>query len=180
MVSLPVVPPLLVAVALSALLLAAAASERVDAALKRTARVAFGRFVDEGAIERQRLLQSAYVAETYGTYAATTYLYAVVLAVVGGFVVVHAFGPEGEVVGRSEYLPAGKLRDLTIRLDREVPEGTTVYVVPHLDTNGDREFDYAGGGVDRLYPPNREAVVAQVRLPADASHPEFSRRAQAT
>ena len=70
MVSPIVVLPAVVAVPFVALLVAAGASESVNRTFARVARVLFRNRLDEGRRERKRLLQSAYVAETYRTYAA--------------------------------------------------------------------------------------------------------------
>jgi flagellar protein FlaJ len=82
----------------------------------------------------------------------------------GGYIVLHARSPTGEVVGRSEYLPPGKSTDVTIELDKDIGEETEIFAVPHRDTNDNREFEYAGGSVDRVYPPGREAVTAAARI----------------
>jgi flagellar protein FlaJ len=79
----------------------------------------------------------------------------------GGYLVVRRASVEGEIIGRSEYLPAGKSRNVEVRFDEELPDGTRIVVVPHLDTNDNREFEYDGGEVDRVYPPSIEAVAAR-------------------
>ena len=82
----------------------------------------------------------------------------------GGFIVVHAYTAGGEVLGRTEYLPAGQSRDITVQFQGEVPDDATVVAVPHRDTNGNREFDYDGGEVDGYYPPGLESVRAEERI----------------
>ncbi|MFB6084742.1 MAG: type II secretion system F family protein [Halorientalis sp.] len=74
----------------------------------------------------------------------------------GGFVVVHRGDAEGEVIGVSEYLPAGTSKDVTIQLDREIDSDETVVLVPHMDTDDDRTYD-AGSETDTVYPPGVEA-----------------------
>ena len=78
--------PALFALGLGAVLIAAGSSDRVGKRVVRISRGVFGRFVDDDRIERKELLQSAYVPETYRAYAAKTYFYAVVFAVLGGIV----------------------------------------------------------------------------------------------
>ncbi|WP_246982003.1 type II secretion system F family protein [Halorientalis marina] len=92
MVSPIVILPALVAVPVVALLVAAGGSESVNRSFARIARVLFRNRLDEGRRERKRLLQSAYVAETYRTYAAKTYLYTVLLSVVGGIATAYVLG----------------------------------------------------------------------------------------
>ncbi|PSP82891.1 type II secretion system protein [Halobacteriales archaeon QS_1_68_17] len=70
----------------------------------------------------------------------------------GGYVVLRANGPEGQVIGRSEYLPPGATADFEIELDDPPDSEVTVVAVPHRDSDGDRQFEYAGGPVDPPYP----------------------------
>ncbi|WP_336003105.1 type II secretion system F family protein [Halorientalis halophila] len=96
MVSVLALLPALFALALGSLLLAAGSSTRVNRRLTRIARGTFGRFVDEDRLDREELLQAAYVPETYRAYAAKSYLYAVLFAVLGG--IVGGYGVAGFVV----------------------------------------------------------------------------------
>lgn len=82
----------------------------------------------------------------------------------GGYVVLHMYTPEGEVIGRSEYLEPGTHKDVKIRVDREPPDDTTVVAIPHLDTNDNQQFEYAGGETDRIYPPRIAAVKAEATM----------------
>jgi len=82
----------------------------------------------------------------------------------GGYLVVHENSVDGEVIGRSEYLPAGTSRDVEIALDREVSGGTTVVFVPHLDTNENEAFDSADSEVDRPYPPDAASNRAELQF----------------
>ncbi|MFB6142004.1 MAG: type II secretion system F family protein [Halorientalis sp.] len=85
----------------------------------------------------------------------------------GGFIVVHTNTPTGEVVGRSGYIPAGRSGNITIEFDQSVRDDTTIFAVPHRDTNDNRRFDYVGGGpeaTDGPYPPGREEVAARTRI----------------
>ena len=82
----------------------------------------------------------------------------------GGYVGLHLYDANGPVVGTSEYLPAGTSKGVMIQLDREIPDDATVVAVPHLDTDGDREFEFDGGELDRPYPPSDEANAARATV----------------
>ncbi|MFD1587607.1 type II secretion system F family protein [Halorientalis brevis] len=82
----------------------------------------------------------------------------------GGYVVLHLYTPTGDVIGRSQYLEPGTHDDVEIRVNRELPDDVTVVAVPHLDTNDNQQFDYAGGETDRIYPPRIEAVKAEAEI----------------
>ncbi|MFB6124469.1 MAG: type II secretion system F family protein [Halanaeroarchaeum sp.] len=78
--------PLVVVVALAALLGLTAISKRLDAAVSQVALGVFGSWVDARATvtrQQQQYLHSAHVGTTYRLYAARTFLYATVAAVVG-------------------------------------------------------------------------------------------------
>ncbi|MUV88761.1 type II secretion system protein [Halapricum sp. CBA1109] len=69
----------------------------------------------------------------------------------GGFVVLRQGGTDGEMLGHSEYLPAGTHTDVRIQLDRPPSRDlVTVYAVPHLDENDNEAFD--GNATDGAYP----------------------------
>ncbi|AQL41326.1 type II secretion system protein [Halorientalis sp. IM1011] len=74
----------------------------------------------------------------------------------GGFIVVHRGTPDGEVIGVSEYLPAGTSEDVTIQLDREIDGEETIVLIPHQDTDEDRTYD-ADNETDTVYPPSVDA-----------------------
>ncbi|MFB6178858.1 MAG: type II secretion system F family protein [Halorientalis sp.] len=82
----------------------------------------------------------------------------------GGYVVLHMYSPTGEVVGRSEYLAPGTHKNVKIRVNRELPNDVTVVAIPHLDTNDNKQYDYTGGKVDRIYPPRITAVKAETTI----------------
>ncbi|MFB6164827.1 MAG: type II secretion system F family protein [Haloarculaceae archaeon] len=84
MVGLLALLPLVVALGLFGVAAAARWSARVDRRVAHVARVTADRFVAPADHEREQLLQSAYVAEPYRTYATKTVLYAGVFAVAGG------------------------------------------------------------------------------------------------
>ncbi|EMA08983.1 PGF-CTERM protein/surface glycoprotein [Haloarcula vallismortis] len=65
----------------------------------------------------------------------------------GGFIVIHDSSllegeVEGSVIGSSEYLEAGSHEDITITLDEPMDENFTAIAMPHLDTNGNEEYDF--------------------------------------
>ncbi|MEF8782825.1 MAG: type II secretion system F family protein [Haloarculaceae archaeon] len=82
--------PSLVVVGATATWLAAKGDGRADRIASRFARVLFGRFVIKSA-ERKRVIESAYIGETYRSYASRTLLYTVLAfvagAIGGGYVV---------------------------------------------------------------------------------------------
>ena len=83
----------------------------------------------------------------------------------GGYVTIRARSVGGEVVGHTEYLPAGEHENVRIRLTSTYSEEMELYAVPHLDTDGDGRFGYTGGSVDDTYPTERTRIydVAQVQ-----------------
>jgi len=83
----------------------------------------------------------------------------------GGFVTLRVTSAEGEVVGHSEYLGPGTHRNVEIEFDRRVGDGLTLYAVPHLDTNGNERFDFAGdGSPDGTYPKERTRIYDSATL----------------
>ncbi len=91
----------------------------------------------------------------------------------GGFVVIQDETINSTVLGRSTYLPAGTHRDVTIQLSERIANGTTVYAVTHLDTNGNQAFDYSGppwsprvSEVDKPYSPlsNKAKPGIEIRI----------------
>jgi flagellar protein FlaJ len=89
----------------------------------------------------------------------------------GGFVILHEGEEEGEVIGRTEYLPPGTHKDVVVTLYDTPPDQFTVVAVPHLDTNDNQQFDYTGGEVDRTYPKGsyKVAVEADITYDPDAN-----------
>ncbi|WP_135662628.1 DUF7282 domain-containing protein [Halorhabdus rudnickae] len=81
----------------------------------------------------------------------------------GGFVVIHEGSADGPVVGHSAYLPPGQYDEVRIELDRSISSRTRLIAVPHLDSNGDRQFTIGNGNRDRPYtsggPVSVEATV---------------------
>ncbi|ELZ24526.1 type II secretion system protein [Halosimplex carlsbadense 2-9-1] len=84
--------PLLVALALAALIPLSSLHAGLDTLATRTARRYFGRYVPEEAPDRRNRLKEAYVDQTYRAYAAETYLVTVVAALAGAIVGVYVFG----------------------------------------------------------------------------------------
>ncbi|WP_123534602.1 type II secretion system F family protein [Halosimplex salinum] len=84
--------PLLVALGLVALLPLAPLHDGLRTQLTRAARRYFGRYVPDGAPDRRRRLQEAYVDQTYRAYAAETYLVTALTAAAGAIVGVYVFG----------------------------------------------------------------------------------------
>jgi flagellar protein FlaJ len=84
--------PLLVALALAALIPLSSVRPGLDTVATRTARRYFGRYVPEEAPDRRTRLKEAYVDKTYRAYAAETYLVTVVAALAGAIVGVYVFG----------------------------------------------------------------------------------------
>ncbi|MFB6207669.1 MAG: type II secretion system F family protein [Haloglomus sp.] len=82
----------------------------------------------------------------------------------GGYLVVRRGSVQGEVLGRSEYLPAGRSKNVRIEFGTDVPDGATIVIIPHLDTNDNQQYEYDGGKVDRPYPPSVAAVAARTKI----------------
>jgi flagellar protein FlaJ len=98
--------PLVVVTLLVVALLTASLHRRLRMRTTRLARWVFGRYVSENP-QRQRMLRAAYIDTTYRSYAARTYLYAIIFAVAGsaygaygvGFLVV-SLGTIGDVLSQ--------------------------------------------------------------------------------
>jgi len=84
--------PLVLAFALAGFVWLSATNRRVETALTRIARRYFGRYVSDEHPERTRQLRAAFVAETYRSYAAKTYLVTALAALVGSVVGVYVVG----------------------------------------------------------------------------------------
>ncbi len=72
----------------------------------------------------------------------------------GGWIVVYEDGINSSIIGRSAYLEPGEHRDVSIPVDRQITENRTVTVVPHRDTDNNRQFGYEGPP----YLPNADQV----------------------
>jgi len=83
----------------------------------------------------------------------------------GGFVVVHIDDRDGDVIGRTEYLPPGTHRNVVVTLDNPPDRSELdIVAVPHLDTNDNRQFDYAGNETDRPYPAGSYQVAVEATV----------------
>jgi len=78
----------------------------------------------------------------------------------GGFVALRVGSADGEVIGHSDYLAPGQHRDVQVSVDAPFSGERELYAVPHLDTDADREFDYApGSDADRTYPGESGSIA---------------------
>jgi len=82
----------------------------------------------------------------------------------GGYVVVRENTAQGEVIGHSRYLAAGSHEDVRVPIDDSIASFSTIYVAPHLDTDGDETYGFSGdlNGTDRPYPGG----LADISIPA--------------
>jgi len=92
----------------------------------------------------------------------------------GGFVVIHDSSllegeVEGSVVGNSDYLEAGSHDDITITLDEPMDENFTAIAMPHLDTNGNEEYDFPDA--DGPYTQNGSAVTDSANVTVSGEEP---------
>ncbi|WP_323190790.1 hypothetical protein [Halostella sp. PRR32] len=78
----------------------------------------------------------------------------------GGFVVLHEGSVDGEVIGVSEFRPAGEHNDFQIQLNQSIESDTTVVAVLHRDTNVNRVFDGVDASTDDAYTTNGEVVTS--------------------
>jgi flagellar protein FlaJ len=89
----------------------------------------------------------------------------------GGWIVVHdEDGINSTVLGRSAYLEPGKHQGVIIPLDKPVEENATVYVVPHQDTDNDKQFDYD----EPPYLPNTKQPDGPYKSQAAGAQPGIS------
>ncbi|QLD84448.1 PGF-CTERM sorting domain-containing protein [Natronomonas halophila] len=93
----------------------------------------------------------------------------------GGFVTIH----DGSVLdgavfdsvrGTSEYLEAGQHSDIEVSLDSSYEEDGTAVAMPHLDTNGNEEYDFVSseGESDGPYTADGSAVVDDASLTVES------------
>lgn len=90
----------------------------------------------------------------------------VTLAGVPGFVAVHSSVSDdlGPVIGSSSKLPPGTNRNVTVRLARPLVASIAhVYVMVHLDTDGNDTFDYPGADTPAIL-RDGAGVMVPVRL----------------
>lgn len=84
----------------------------------------------------------------------------------GGFVSLHTGSPTGTTIGTSSYLEAGVQSDLEISLDEALSEDTEVYVIAHLDTNGNQQYDFPTA--DDPYTSGGSAVIESVQYTVES------------
>lgn len=128
--------PLLVAVALIALLFGTFLSARIDRMLSRAALFAFGTYIREAGrgpssvgrrSRRVNLLRGAHMSATYRVYAARTYLFAGIAAVAGSILGIYLVAAVFFVLG----IPASALRSI---LPAQLDFLATWLVAPRLAT----------------------------------------------
>ncbi|WP_267162352.1 type II secretion system F family protein [Halovenus salina] len=107
-------PPLVVVVSLSAYV-GGKLSPQIEGTLNRIARVLFGRFVSVNE-QRENRIQSAFIETSYRTYAAKTYLYAVIGLIAGGIAGAYALAGVLAVLEPIVQLLAGLPRTITTPL----------------------------------------------------------------
>ncbi|MFD1512432.1 DUF7282 domain-containing protein [Halomarina rubra] len=90
----------------------------------------------------------------------------------GGFITIHdaTLVDEGDALGSvrgtSDYLESGSQSDVEISLDEPYEEDGTAIAMPHLDTNGNEEYDFvtSNGSDDLPYTSNGSAVTDSAEL----------------
>jgi PGF-CTERM protein len=94
----------------------------------------------------------------------------------GGFVVIHDATLDdgnvlGSVVGSSTYLGPGTHENVTVRLDDPLSESGALVAMPHVDSDGDRTYEFVAqnGEVDGPYTADGAPVVARANVTAAAS-----------
>jgi flagellar protein FlaJ len=115
--------PSLAVVAIAAAWLLAKGEGRVDRIVGRFARVLLGRFVTESA-DRKQLIESAYIGQTYRSYASRTLFYAALAflagAIGGGYVVAGILVAFEAIVRLLSGLPSAIRRTFGFRADYEL------------------------------------------------------------
>ncbi|GAA0285091.1 DUF7282 domain-containing protein [Halobacterium noricense] len=94
----------------------------------------------------------------------------------GGFVTIHDSSVQegetlGSVVGSSAYLEPGTHDNVTVHLDEPLAEDDTLVAMPHMDTDGDRVYEFvsANAAVDGPYTADGGAVVAAANVTASST-----------
>jgi PGF-CTERM protein len=94
----------------------------------------------------------------------------------GGFVTVH--GPTladgealGSVLGTSAYLGPGTHENVTVELDRVPEQDGTFFAMPHLDTNGNEQYDFVSeeGAADGPYTSDGDIVLDDAAATIEAT-----------
>jgi len=95
----------------------------------------------------------------------------------GGFLAIRVGSIDGEVIGHTQYLGPGEHSDVEIALDRNISEGTDLYAVPHLDTNGNERFDFtADGSPDGTYPKKMTRIYDSATITPSGENRQGSLR----
>ncbi|ADQ66205.1 hypothetical protein C499_09564 [Halogeometricum borinquense DSM 11551] len=94
----------------------------------------------------------------------------------GGFVTIHDASVAdgnvlGSVVGSSAYLDAGTHENVTVHLDEPLSESGAFVAMPHMDTDGDRVYDFVAdnGETDGPYTADGSAVISQANVTVSAT-----------
>ncbi|WP_218644780.1 PGF-CTERM sorting domain-containing protein [Natronomonas gomsonensis] len=97
----------------------------------------------------------------------------------GGFVAIHdsSLNDGGEAVltsvrGTSGYLEAGNHSNVTVTLDEPLEEDDTLIAMPHLDTDGDRTYEFVSSGGEEDGPSTNEdgdIVIDSANVTASAT-----------
>jgi flagellar protein FlaJ len=85
----------------------------------------------------------------------------------GGYIAIYdEDGVEGELLGRTEYLPPGTHSGLVIPVNQEIKDEQLVRIVAHQETNGNEQFEYAGP-----YSSGEQAVDKPYKSIGDSDQP---------
>jgi surface glycoprotein (TIGR04207 family)/PGF-CTERM protein len=96
----------------------------------------------------------------------------------GGFVTIHdstvADDPLGSVAGTSDFLSSGTSEDVEVEVD--ISESGQFFAMPHLDTNGNEEYDFVSseGSADGPYTTSEGDIVlvsAQITVETETPTP---------
>jgi len=60
----------------------------------------------------------------------------------GGFIAIHQGSASGDVIGSSSYLEPGESTNVEIELDQPISSSQTLVAMPHLDDNGNEQYDF--------------------------------------
>ena len=92
----------------------------------------------------------------------------------GGFIAIHQGSPGGEVIGHSGFIDANTpVQNLRFALDQPLNSSADLYAMPHLDTDGDEEYEFAGGSLDAPYTENGNPVTSEARYQISGAEADF-------
>jgi flagellar protein FlaJ len=87
----------------------------------------------------------------------------------GGFLTIRVYQDDGEIIGVSEYLEPGTHENVRIEVSSSPRQGAELFAVPHIDTNGNEEFDWTEfTDVDKEYPEKRTSNSDSARVGGDS------------